>query len=134
MLKLFLTWWNTATFGTRINTAVNGNRVGEDEQGNVYYEEKKASRSDGKKRRWVIYNGTVEASRVPPDWHGWLHHILDELPSQDPLRRQTWEKDHKPNMTGTSEAYFPKGSLWRGADRPAATGDYEAWNPDGAGR
>lgn len=130
MFKTLLTWWNSATIGTLINTSLNGREVGRDEQDNVYYEQKKDPRPGQKRRRWVIYNGTVEASRVPSDWHGWLHHIFDEPPSQTPLKRQSWEKDHKPNMTGTREAYFPSGSLWRGAQTPAATGDYEAWQPD----
>ena len=36
---------------------------------------------DARKRRWVIYNGYAEASKVPPDWHGWLHYTFDEPPT-----------------------------------------------------
>ena len=68
----FFTWWNGQTFGTQVWTCLYGEPVGEDEFGNRYYQN-----STGK-RRWVIYNGTVEASRVPPDWHGWLHHTTDK--------------------------------------------------------
>ena len=91
--KLFsspiFTWWNTPTFGTRLFTSRKGVKVGEDEQGNVYYQEK------GGRRRWVIYkNGPIEASRVPADWHGWLHYTMDDIPSEKPLPTKEWEKDH----------------------------------------
>ncbi|WP_374764587.1 NADH:ubiquinone oxidoreductase subunit NDUFA12 [Yunchengibacter salinarum] len=119
------TWWNSATIGTRLFTSRKGVKVGEDEAGNLYYREK------GGDRRWVIYKGgPVEASRVPPEWHAWLHRMVDDPPSEKPLKRQSWEKDHKPNLTGTDGAYFPPGSLWRASDRAATTGDYEAWKPE----
>src|SRR3546814_3286782 len=61
-------------------------------------------------RRWVIYNGPAEASRVPPEWHGWLHRTTDVLPEDAPIQPKSWEKPHVPNMTGTALAYAPKGS------------------------
>ncbi|MEM0944370.1 MAG: NADH:ubiquinone oxidoreductase subunit NDUFA12 [Pseudomonadota bacterium] len=118
------TWWNGQTIGTRLFTSRNGERVGEDEEGNVFYQT-----ADGK-RRWVIYNGLAEASRVSPDWHGWLHHTYDEPPTANPLPRKAWEKAHKPNLTGTDLAYRPPGSVLTPATRPQVTGDYEAWQPE----
>jgi NADH:ubiquinone oxidoreductase subunit len=129
MLKRIFTWWNGATIGAFFDIGRRAALVGEDEQGNKYYEEKKPS-IEGRKRRYVIYNGLAEASRVSPDWHGWMHHTLEEPPTVAPLRRQTWELPHLPNQTGTVRAYRPKGSLARGGVRAAATSDYEAWNPD----
>lgn len=31
------------------------------------------------RHRWVEYaeKGRYNASQVPPEWHGWLHHITD---------------------------------------------------------
>ncbi|TNE62039.1 MAG: NADH:ubiquinone oxidoreductase subunit NDUFA12 [Alphaproteobacteria bacterium] len=126
--KLFsspiFTWWNTATVGTRVFTSRKGVKVGEDSQGNVYYKEKNG------RRRWVIYkNGPVEASRVPADWHGWLHYTVDTPPTEKPFVVKSWEKDHVPNLTGTDGAYFPAGSLNAGGKRAATTADYEAWRP-----
>ena len=66
-----ITWWNSQTLGTQLFTWRNGVRVGEDEAGNAFYQTR-----DGK-RRWVIYNGEAEASRVSPDWHGWLQRPAD---------------------------------------------------------
>jgi NADH:ubiquinone oxidoreductase subunit len=118
------TWWNGHTIGTGLFTRRHGQRVGEDDQGNVYYQTADA------KRRWVIYNGESEASRVSPDWHGWLHHTFDAPPTETPLPRKAWEKAHVPNMTGTAAAYAPPGSVTTPAARPRAGGDYDAWSPE----
>ena len=121
-LKRAVTWWNGSTLGTQLFTNRHGVKVGEDEAGNVYYQT-----SDGS-RRWVMFNGEAEASRVSPDWHGWLHHTWDEPPSEKPLTHKAWEKPHAPNLTGTAAAYAPPGSIRR-AD-PAEMSDYEAWSPE----
>lgn len=117
-----VTWWNGQTLGTQIFTARKGVKVGEDEQGNVFYETR-----DGK-RRWVIYNGEVEASRISADWHGWLHRTFAEPPTKAPLAHKEWEKPHMENLTGTALAYAPSGSIRR-AD-PVSRPDYEAWQPE----
>ncbi len=131
MVRQLFTWWNNATIGSRLTLwRRRAQLIGRDEQGNRYFEEREPSSSDGRKRRWVIYNGVAEGSRVPPDWHGWMHHTFDDPPTIDPLRRQSWEKEHLPNMTGTPLAYRPPGSLARG--EPGEVGKtYEAWNPEG---
>lgn len=125
ILKGFLglvTWWNGQTLGTRLFTWRKGVKVGEDAQGNVFYQSR-----DGA-RRWVIFNGEVEASRISPDWHGWLHHTFDNAPATEPLTHKAWEKPHQENLTGTALAYAPDGSLRRVA--PAVRSDYEAWQPE----
>lgn len=123
-LREMATWWNGATFGTRLWTRWRGVRVGEDEAGNVYY------RNADDTRRWLIYAGEINASRVPPDWHGWLHFTYAEPPTEQPLPRQSWEKPHLPNMTGTDAAYRPPGSVLTPEERPKSRGDYEAWMPE----
>lgn len=130
--KIFV-WWKDATPGTLLTLAMRGARkVGEDEYGNRYFEERGVTGPDGNKRRWVVYKGYADASRVPSDWHGWLHHTFETPPSEEPLRRQAWEKDHHPNLTGTVYAYRPSGSLLTPQGRQATTADYEAWSPDEA--
>ena len=116
------------TFGTRVNTFFNGRFVGEDSQGNKYYEEKR-DHGAYRRRRWVVYTtGQPEASRVPPEWHAWLHHITDApLPASS---RRPWQKPHLMNLTGTPESYRPPGHDYCGGHRATATGDYEAWTPD----
>lgn len=121
-VKRLFTWWDGQTIGTQLWTWRKGKKVGEDSAGNIYYTDA------AEKRRWVIFNGEVEGSRVSPDWHGWLHHTFDEMPSGTPLAHKPWEKPHVENMTGTAAAYAPAGSLRR-AD-PAGRSDYEAWTPE----
>lgn len=121
ILRLF-TWWDGATINTQFWTWRKGVKVGEDEQGNVFY------RTNDDKRRWVIFNGEAEASRVSPDWHGWLHHTYQDPPTESPLPRKPWEKPHEENLTGTALAYAPAGSIRRSA--PVERSDYEAWSPE----
>ena len=131
MLKAIFTWWNGATIGARFTIAKTARLVGTDAYGNKYFEARTNKDSyDQRKRRYVIYKGYAEASKIPPDWHGWMHYTFDEPPTVEPLKRQTWEQDHIPNLTGTIHAWRPKGSIARGGERAAATGDYEAWKPE----
>ena len=118
-----LTWWHDSTLGTALFTSRKGEKVGDDDQGNVYYRER------GGDRRWVIYNGEIEATRIPPEWHAWLHGLTDAPPSEKPLPTQVWEKPHHPNLTGTAAAYHPPGSLLSEGSRSRAVGDYEPWTP-----
>lgn len=117
-----VTWWHGQTLNTQLWTARHGVRVGEDAEGNIYYQSK-----DGD-RRWVIYNGEAEASRVSPEWHGWLHHTWQSPPTESPLPHKPWEKPHIENLTGTPLAYAPPGSIRR--REPVERQDYEAWTPD----
>ncbi|WP_166416641.1 NADH:ubiquinone oxidoreductase subunit NDUFA12 [Cochlodiniinecator piscidefendens] len=117
-----LTWWHGQSVGTRLFTWRYGVKVGEDEQGNVFFESR-----DGK-RRWVHFDGEPEASRVSPDWHGWLHHTYKEAPTKKPLVHKAWEKEHQENLTGTAMAYAPAGSLRQST--PQERSDYEAWQPE----
>lgn len=116
--------------GTRLYTWLKGHEVGRDYIGNIYYQEKSAPQSR-KPKRWVMYQGEAEASKVPPEWHGWLHYITDELPGPvSNSAAKPWIKPHQENLTGTPNAYRPPGHVLKGAKRAKATGDYEAWVPD----
>jgi NADH:ubiquinone oxidoreductase subunit len=126
LLQLF-TWWNGTTLNTRFHTWRFGKEVGRDDYGNVYYEG--GLDSDGRTRRWVIYDGLAEASRIPPGWHGWMHHRTDVSPAGENYTARAWQKPHKPNLTGTAQAYRPRGSILNTTDRPRVTGDYDAWTP-----
>ncbi len=120
-LVQFFTWWNGQTLGTRFYTWRFGEAVGSDEQGNHYYRERNGT------RRWVIYNGIAEASRIPPGWHAWMHYRSDEPPASYTPRE--WQKPHVPNLTGTPAAYRPPGSILGPDPRTPGKPDYEAWRP-----
>ncbi len=124
------------TITTRIFTALRGELVGTDAFGNRYFR-RKVTRSlfetDNRKRekRWVIYNGKAEPSKVPPQWHGWLHYTFDKVPSQSASGSgaYAWQKPPQPNLTGTTGAYLPPGHLLKNGRRAPATADYEPWKP-----
>lgn len=115
-------FWFT-TFGGAV-------RVGVDGAGNKYFRAK-ARPGYKRERRWVMYKGAPEASKVPPEWHGWLHYQTDVVPeSGKPSFRRPWQKPHQPNLTGTAQAYRPPGHILSGGKRAPATGDYESWTPN----
>lgn len=118
-----LTWWTGATFGTWLNTVRNGTEVGKDADGNLYYEDVRSG------RRWVIYATDNDSSRVPPEWHLWLHKTRAEAPSQVPLPVKAWEKPWRPNPTGSDRAEMPSGALAAGGRRAPAAADYRPWSP-----
>jgi NADH:ubiquinone oxidoreductase subunit len=113
--------------GTLLYTWLKGKLVGVDEYGNRYYQGRGIRH--GRNRRWVLYKGSAEASKVPPEWHAWLHHTTDQPLSETAAQVQPWQKEHLPNLTGTRGAYRPRGHDAAGGRRAPATGDYQAWKP-----
>lgn len=106
-----------------------GKPVGTDRAGNRYYRAKPRP-GYTRERRWVVYKGEPEASKVPPEWHAWLHAQTDKIPADSGESfRQKWQKPHEQNMTGTDKAYRPPGHVLSGGRRDRATGDYEPWTP-----
>ena len=98
--KQIFVWWNQQTLGTRIHTIFFGKLVGKDSFGNKYYESKSG-------KRWVIYNGEVEASNIPDQWYSWIHFINNRIENFSNVKKYKWQKDHLPNQTGTSKSYHP---------------------------
>lgn len=126
MFKFITTVSSTAAI--RLFTLLHGGKVGTDSFGNQYYRGKPRGNTK-RERRWVLYNGPSDASTVPAEWHGWLHHQTNTLPAENNPLRRDWQKPPQPNMTGSSAAYVPPGHVWRGAARDKATGDYQPWTP-----
>ena len=65
-LKQIFTWWHRQTLGTFLYTLFTGKFVGSDQLGNKYY-------TNSKGKKWVIYKDLVESSKIPPEWHLWIH-------------------------------------------------------------
>jgi NADH:ubiquinone oxidoreductase subunit len=118
-----------ATIGTRIHTWLSGRYVGRDEFSNRYYEERRNPKAGTRRRRWVMYNGMAEPSKVPAHWHGWLHHTHDR-PAIESARRFGWQKEHLPNLTGTVTRHLPSGHTAKGGKRAANSADYQPWKPE----
>lgn len=116
------------TITTRLYTFFNGRFVGVDQFGNRYFTEKRLPKNR-RQRRWVMYKGIAEPSKVPPEWHGWLHYTQEKPPTERKIKHYAWEKPHLPNLTGTPNAYLPPGDLKRGGKRAPTTADYQAWRP-----
>ncbi|MCE3254825.1 MAG: dehydrogenase [Rickettsiaceae bacterium] len=111
---------------SKIAIKISCNQVGIDEFGNKYFEAKNPT--NGRKKRCVIYKGMAEPSKVPPEWHGWLHYTSDEIPKI--THRNSWQKTHLPNLTGTKFAYFPSGSKYGKDNRNKVSSDYQPWQPN----
>ena len=102
-LKQIFTWWHKQTVGTFLYTLFLGKFSGKDKFGNKYY-------SNSKGKRWVIYNSNIESTKIPPEWHSWMHFLSRNTPS-DSIKKYSWQKEHQENLTGTQTAYKPEGSL-----------------------
>lgn len=100
-----------------------GSLIGQDSFGNKYYEIKGPEATN--MRRWVVYKGSPEASKVPAEWHGWLHHQALTPPSSG-AKRWPWEKKHLPNLSGTAYGYHPSDS-YNTTKRTLKS--YEIWEP-----
>jgi len=117
-LKQIFTWWYRQTIGTFLYTLVFGKYFGRDQFGNKYY-----SNSRGKKR-WVIYKNNIEASKIPPEWHSWIHFLSRNVPDEK-SKKFSWQKQHQENLTGTNKAYKPDGSL--SSEIKNNNKKYESW-------
>jgi len=116
-LKIIFTWWNKQTIGTFIYTLFTGKFAGYDEFGNKYY-------YNSKNKRWVIYKNRVESTKIPPEWHMWIHFLSKNAPTSS-LNKFNWQKKYEENLTGTSKAYRPEGSLL--SDKKKNIKKYETW-------
>jgi NADH:ubiquinone oxidoreductase subunit len=115
--------------GTILYTWLKGELVGTDVFSNHYYRGTGA-KLGGREKRWVLYKGRTEASSVPAEWHSWLHHTTEAPLTDSAAQLKSWQKEHQPNPSGTTDAYLPQGHEYKGGHRAAATGDYQAWTPD----
>ena len=119
IFKEIFTWWHNQTIGTRIWSFLNGYQVGKDKFGNLYMQNKNDT------KRWVLYEGEVDSSKVPPEWNGWLRFTSKEIPTTE--KRYKWEKEHLKNQTGTKNSYYPSASVFRNP-RSKKRAEYEQWS------
>ena len=117
LFKQIFTWWNRQTLGTFLYTLFFGKFVGVDEFKNKYY-------TNSKGKRWVIYKDRIESSKIPPQWHLWIHFLNDKIPENN-LKKYEWQKQYQENLTGTDKAYKPKGSL--ASENKSNVKKYENW-------
>ena len=118
MIKQIFTWWNSQTLGTFLYTIFFGKLIGKDEFGNKYYQSKNG-------KRWVIYNGETNASKITSDWFSWIHHTVNTIPIEKKVGKYSWQKPHKENKTGSEESYKPNKISKKSKDFKK----YESWKP-----
>ena len=109
-------WWGGKTWGTRLWLWRFSEVVGRDDFGNTYHQQKKGVGPLGVPRRWVTYTDLADASKVPPEWHGWLHYTVDTPPAKG-YRPKPWQKAHR--MYGGQIFFFPISSAIYSACRMA---------------
>jgi len=97
--KLFI-WWNQETIGTKLKTIFFGKLVGEDSFGNKYYKNNAG-------KRWVIYKGEIDASKIQNEWYSWIHFIKNKIENSHDIKKYDWQKPHQSNQTGTENSYYP---------------------------
>ena len=114
VFKEIFTWWNQQTFGTRLNTILFGKLVDKDVFGNKYYQSKSG-------KRWVIYNGEVDASKIPEEWYSWMHRTGNKIENIHEIKKYNWQKNHLSNQTGTENSYHPK------KNKNATKKKYNSW-------
>ena len=116
-LKQIFTWWHKQTIGTFILTLFTGKLSGIDQFGNKYY-------SSSKGKRWVIYKDNIESTKIPPEWHLWIHFVSKNVPP-DNIKKFPWQTEHQENLTGTKGAHKPEGSLLSESKKNMKK--YETW-------
>ena len=99
-LKKIFIWWNQETIGTKLKTFFSGKLVGTDSEGNKYYQNKNG-------KRWVIYSGEIDASKIPGECYSWMHFTNNRIENKHDLEKYSWQKPHQSNQTGTEDAYYP---------------------------
>ena len=114
VFKEIFIWWNRQTLGTRLHTLFFGKFVGTDNIGNKYYKSKSG-------KRWVIYKGEVDASKIPSEWYSWMHHTNNKIQNLHELKKYKWQKEHLSNQTGTENSYHPKNN------KNAVKKKYSSW-------
>lgn len=108
-----------------------GNLIGKDRYGNCYYTERFLIKSNNSKstRRWVVFKGFAEGSKIPAEWHGWLHHTTEQIPIEKDNTVYEWQKPHAPNLTGTPNCYKPNIANKKLDIDKASFKHYTPWNP-----
>jgi len=97
----------------------NAKKIGDDEFGNQYFQKKNG-------KRFVIYKGIAEPTKIPAEWHVWIHYLTNQAPVQINTNKYSWQKIHLPNLTGTINAYSPQ----KANKKNPSILPYEPWEPN----
>eukprot|EP00027_Filamoeba_sp_ATCC50430_P003117 CAMPEP_0168555418 /NCGR_PEP_ID=MMETSP0413-20121227/8325_1 /TAXON_ID=136452 /ORGANISM="Filamoeba nolandi, Strain NC-AS-23-1" /LENGTH=165 /DNA_ID=CAMNT_0008586269 /DNA_START=64 /DNA_END=558 /DNA_ORIENTATION=+ len=95
------------------STTKTGKLVGTDQYGHKYFTQHLDEYNPLGQDRWVEPpdGKQFDPSRIPAIWHGWLHHINDFSGAEMQQFVPKYQSLHKPNVTGTFQAYTPHNYL-----------------------
>ena len=110
-------------------TFFRGSLVGKDEDGNKYYKSNIAHGTK-KEKRWVLYKKDNDPTNIDPNWHAWLHHVVENVPKSKMKKSYYWQKKISPNRTGTEKAYLPSGHILNKERKIKKIKNYESWTPN----
>ena len=110
-----------------IYTLLKGNFVGKDENGNKFYQSN-VSHGTKKDKRWVLFK-KEEDTNIQPNWHAWLHHLVNKVPNDKLKKNFFWQKKKTSNFTGTDKAYLPKGHILN-KKKGESNKNYVSWKPN----
>ena len=84
-----------------------GVKVGEDEYGNQFFELKRTDYL-GRKKRYCLYNGIPEASKISPEWHPFMHYQIEAKDVKTTFKQYKWQKSAVPDATLSQKKYLPR--------------------------
>ena len=82
-------------------------KVGEDKYGNKYYE-LNLKDSFGRKKRYCYFNGKIEATKIAPEWHPFMHHQIHAKDVVKTIKQYKWQRFALPNLTLSKVKYLPQ--------------------------
>ena len=88
-------------------TIFRGNLVGKDQEGNKYYTSN-ISHGVKKEKRWVLYNNDNDPTNIDPMWHGWLHHVVEDVPNLKTKKNFYWQKKFLQIRQAQKKHIFPQ--------------------------
>ncbi len=112
-------------FLVRIYLNFFGKKVGEDAYGNQYFETNRKD-SFGRKKRFCLYNGKPEASKISPEWFPFMHYQIEAKDVLKNPKQYKWQKPALPNLTLSDVKYLPK-------NHPLYLKESDLYNSKGAG-
>lgn len=112
-------------FLVRIYLNFAGTKVGVDDYGNKYFELKRTD-SFGRKKRYCLYNGKPEASKISPEWFPFMHYQIEASDVIKNRKQYKWQRNALPDLTLSEIKYLPK-------NHPLFDEERNLYNAKGAG-
>ena len=111
--------------GTILYSFLKGKKIGQDNIGNKFYIHKKI-----KNKKWVLYKYSIDPTSLDVKWQIWLTSTNNNVPLTIEENNFKWQKDKKPNLTGTTGSYHPKINVAKRKKHIEKKYNNSTWNPE----